>query len=101
MMGTEVNVSDAHDFSDWEVSGMVIGNYYRVTLVNNAHNSPINPGISHIADITFEIPAGTPDASIVVLDLLDAEIIDITSKLYLFGMQEYNAKVGKWLDSQQ
>ena len=30
-----------------------------------------------------------------------AEIIDITSKLYLFGMQEYNAKVGKWLDSQQ
>ena len=76
MMGTEVNVSDAHDFSDWEVSGMVIGNYYRVTLVNNAHNSPINPGISHIADITFEIPTGTPDASIVVLDLQDAEITD-------------------------
>ena len=76
MMGTEVNVSDAHDFSDWEVSGMVIGNYYRVTLVNNAHNSPINPGMSHIVDITFEIPAGTPDASIVVLDLQDAEITD-------------------------
>jgi hypothetical protein len=76
MMGTEVNVSDAHDFSDWEVSGMVIGNYYRVTLVNNAHNSPINPGISHIADITFEIPVGIPDASIVVLDLQDAEITD-------------------------
>jgi hypothetical protein len=76
MMGTEVNVSDAHDFSDWEVSGMMIGNYYRVTLVNNAHNSPINPGISHIADITFEIPAGTPDASIVILDLQDAEITD-------------------------
>jgi len=76
MIGTEVNVSDAHDFSDWEVSGMVIGNYYRVTLVNNAHNSPINPGISHIADITFEIPTGTPDASIVVLDLQDAEITD-------------------------
>ena len=77
MMGTEVNVSDAHNFSDWEVSGMVIGNYYRVTLVNNAHNSPINPGISHIADITFEIPAGTPDASIVILDLQDAEITDL------------------------
>jgi hypothetical protein len=76
MMGTGVNVSDAHDFSDWEVSGMVIGNYYRVTLVNNAHNSPINPGISHIADITFEIPEGVPDASIVVLDLQDAEITD-------------------------
>jgi hypothetical protein len=30
-----------------------------------------------------------------------AEIIDITSKLYSFGMQEYNAKVGEWLDSQQ
>ena len=78
MMGTEVNVSDAHDFSDWEVSGMVIGNYYRVTLVNNAHNSPINPGISHIADITFEIPTGTPDASIVVLDLQDAEITAVS-----------------------
>ena len=55
---------------------MVIGNYYRVTLVNNAHNSPINPGISHIADITFEIPVGIPDASIVILDLQDAEITD-------------------------
>jgi len=30
-----------------------------------------------------------------------AEIIDITSKLYSYGMQEYNAKVGEWLDSQQ
>jgi len=77
MMGAEVSVSGAHDFSDWEVSGTVIGNYYRVTLVNNSHNSPINPGISHIADITFEIPAGTPDASIVVLDLQDSEITDI------------------------
>jgi hypothetical protein len=77
MMGTEVNESNAHDFSDWDVSGMVIGNYYRVTLVNNAHNSPINPGISHIADITFEIPAGTPDSSIVVLNLQDAEITGI------------------------
>ena len=30
-----------------------------------------------------------------------AEIIDFTSKLYSFGMAEYNAKVGEWLDSQQ
>ena len=30
-----------------------------------------------------------------------AEIIDFTSKLYSFGMTEYNAKVGEWLDSQQ
>jgi len=30
-----------------------------------------------------------------------AEIIDITSKLYSYGMQEYNAKVGEWLDSQK
>jgi len=77
IMGTEVNVSDAHDFSDWEVSGMVIGNFYRLTLVNNAHNSPINPGISHIADITFEIPNGVPDGSEVILDLQDVEITDI------------------------
>ena len=30
-----------------------------------------------------------------------AEIIDITSKLYSYGMQEYNAKIGEWLDSQK
>ena len=30
-----------------------------------------------------------------------AEIIDITSKLNSFGMEEYNKKVGEWLDSQQ
>jgi len=77
MIGTEVNVSGAHDFSEWEVSGMVIGNFYRVTMVNNAHNAPINPGISHIADVTFEIPVGIPDGSEVILDLQDAEITDI------------------------
>ena len=30
-----------------------------------------------------------------------AEIIDITNKLYANAMAEYNAKVGKWLDSQK
>ncbi len=30
-----------------------------------------------------------------------AEIIDITSKLYANTMAEYNAKIGKWLDSQK
>jgi hypothetical protein len=30
-----------------------------------------------------------------------AEIIDITSKLNSFDMEEYNKKVGEWLDSQQ
>lgn len=30
-----------------------------------------------------------------------AEIIDITSKLYALGMEEYNEKVGEWLDSQK
>ena len=34
-------------------------------------------------------------------NLLNAEIIDFTSKLYSVGMAEYNAKVGEWLDSQQ
>ena len=31
----------------------------------------------------------------------NAEIIDITSKLFSIGLQEYNAKVGEWLDSQK
>ena len=30
-----------------------------------------------------------------------AEVIEITSKLYANAMAEYNAKVGKWLDSQK
>ena len=31
----------------------------------------------------------------------NAEIIDITSKLYANTMADYNEKVGEWLDSQQ
>ncbi len=31
----------------------------------------------------------------------NAEIIDITSKLFSKGLQEYNSKVGEWLDSQK
>ncbi len=31
----------------------------------------------------------------------NAEIIDITSKLFFIGLQEYNKKVGEWLDSQK
>jgi len=75
--GTGVVASSSHDFSDWNVSGTVLGNAYRVTMMNNAHNAPINPGISHIADVTFEIPAGIPEGSEVVLDVADGEITDI------------------------
>ena len=31
----------------------------------------------------------------------NAEIIDITSKLFSIGLQEYNEKIGEWLDSQK
>ena len=77
LTGTNVTVGSAHDFSNWDISGTVIGNIYRVIMVNNSHNAPINPGISHIADITFEIPAGIPDASEVIIDVSDSEITDI------------------------
>ena len=31
----------------------------------------------------------------------NAEIIDISSKLFSLGLEEYNTKVGEWLDSQK
>ena len=75
--GTGVTASGEHDFSDWDISGALLGNVYRVTMVNNAHNAPVNPGISHIADISFNVPAGIPDGSEVILDVADADITDI------------------------
>ena len=66
----------------------------------------------------FNIPEGLPkkkwrgsymwDTSIENIEYIrtnihdgNAEIIDITSKLFSIGLQEYNAKVGEWLDSQK
>ena len=66
----------------------------------------------------FNIPEGLPkikwrgsymwDTSIENIEYIrtnihdgNAEIIDITSNLFLIGLQEYNAKVGEWLDSQK
>tara|TARA_A100001037_G_scaffold304763_1_gene342644 strand:- start:1138 stop:4539 length:3402 start_codon:yes stop_codon:yes gene_type:complete len=77
MIGTNVIPSSSHDFSNWDISGTVIGNFYRLVMIDNSQTSPINPGMSHIADLTFEIDEGAPVDMDVVLDMIDGEISDI------------------------
>jgi len=77
--GTELDVSSLHDFSSWEVSGDVVGGVYRVIMFDNTMSSPIVPGISHIADIEFNIAGGTPTGTIISLDVQDAVISDINN----------------------
>ena len=67
---------------------------------------------------TFNLPAGMPKQNwrgshnwekendyieYILTDIHDghAEAIEITNKLYVDAMAEYNAKVGEWLDSQK
>jgi len=77
--GTELDVSSSHDFSSWDVSGVVVGGVYRVMMFDNTMSSPIVPGISHIADIEFNIAGGTPVGTIISLDVQDAVISDINN----------------------
>ncbi|HIA94443.1 MAG TPA: T9SS type A sorting domain-containing protein [Candidatus Marinimicrobia bacterium] len=79
LSGSDIAVSGLHDFSTWNISADVVGTIYRVLMFDNTLSNPINPGISHIADLAFEIAAGVPEGTEVILNIDDAVISDVNN----------------------
>ena len=79
MTGADISISGLHDFSTWNISADVVGTIYRVLMFDNTLSNPINPGISHIADLLFNIAGGIPEGTLIDLNIDDAVISDINN----------------------
>ena len=79
MTGADISISGLHDFSTWNISADVVGTIYRVLMFDNTLSNPINPGISHIADLLFNIAGGIPEGTLIDLNIDDAVISDVNN----------------------
>ena len=79
IMGVDLNFNEILNLENWAYSGTDLGTGYRVTAYDNSMTSPIEPGVGHLVDITYEIFAGVPDSTIVDITIGDAALADINN----------------------
>ena len=77
--GIDLNFNEILSLENWSYSGTDLGTGYRVTAYDNSMSSPIEPGVGHLVDITYEIFAGIPDSTIVDITVGDAALADINN----------------------
>ena len=77
--GVDLNFNEILNLENWSYSGTDLGTGYRVTAYDNSMTSPIEPGVGHLVDVTYEIFAGIPDSTIVDITVSDAALADINN----------------------
>ena len=77
--GTELNFSEILDLDGWSYSGTDLGIGYRITAYDNTQSNPIEPGIGHLADITYNILTGIPDETIIDITVSEPVLADVNN----------------------
>jgi len=77
--GVDISFSELLNLDEWSVSGVDLGIGYRITGYDNSLSNPIQPGIRHLADITYSILAGIPDSTIIDITVSDPVLADVNN----------------------
>jgi len=77
--GAELNFSEILDLDGWSYSGTDLGIGYRITAYDNTQSNPIEPGIGHLADITYNILTGIPDETIIDITVSEPVLADVNN----------------------
>ena len=77
--GVDLNFNEILNLEDWSFSGTDLGTGYRVTAYDNSMTNPIEPGVGHLVDVTYEIFAGIPDSTIIDITVDDAALADVNN----------------------
>ena len=77
--GVDLNFNEILNLEDWSFSGTDLGTGYRVTAYDNSMTNPIEPGVGHLVDVTYEIFAGIPDSTIIDIRVDDAALADVNN----------------------
>ena len=77
--GAELNFSETLDLDGWSYSGTDLGIGYRITAYDNTQSNPIEPGIGHLADITYDILTGIPDETIIDITVSEPVLADVNN----------------------
>ena len=77
--GIDLSFNEQISLQDWSYSGVDLGIGYRITAYDNSLANPIEAGIRHFADITYEILPGIPDSTIIDITVSDPVLADINN----------------------
>tara|TARA_Y100000748_G_scaffold48414_1_gene36894 strand:+ start:11417 stop:14836 length:3420 start_codon:yes stop_codon:yes gene_type:complete len=76
--GNNINLNQMLNLDDWTVSGTDLGDRYRV-LASTTQDNPIEPGINHLLDVTYDILGGITPGTIVDITVQDPVLSDINN----------------------
>ncbi|MBA64914.1 MAG: hypothetical protein CMG55_03840 [Candidatus Marinimicrobia bacterium] len=77
--GVDLNFNEILNLDNWSYAGVDLGTGYRVTAYDNSLTSPIQPGVGHLVDVTYEIFGGIPDSTIVNISVSEAVLADVNN----------------------
>ncbi len=64
------------NLANWELTGEMVGNIYRLIAYDNTLSNPIMPGIRHLAEITYGVLDGVPEGSVIDLTVNESVLSD-------------------------
>ena len=78
--GVDLNFNEVLNIDNWSYAGVDLGTGgYRITASDGSFTNPIQPGVGHLVDVTYEIFGGIPDSTIVNISVSEAVITDINN----------------------
>ena len=77
--GVDFAFNEIFNLDNWSISGTDLGIGYRITAYDNSQNNPINPGVSHLVDVEFDILTGIPDGTIIDIEVSEPVLADINN----------------------
>ncbi len=91
--GTDVQFNPLLNFSNWDIGGNMVGEIYRLEAFTLSN--PINPGTSHIFEITYTVHNDAPIDTNVVISIEDVVIADANTLPMIVEHQINNIYIGQ------
>ena len=91
--GTNVEFNPLLNFSNWDIGGNMVGEIYRLEAFTLSN--PINPGTSHIFEITYAVHNDAPLDTSVLISIEDAVIADVNTLPMIVDHQVNNIYIGQ------
>ena len=77
IVGTSLQFNELYNMNSWTFSGVETQpGSYRITAFDNTLSNPIEPGMGHLLDITYDILDGIPDGTMIDINVSDPVLTD-------------------------
>ena len=78
IIGSDVDLNQILNLDDWNVVGTDLGDRYRIAA-STSQDNPIEPGINHLLDVTYDILGGITPGTIVDISIQEPVLSDVNN----------------------